>query len=166
MARHTEKYNEARKARRRAVVKVKLGMTRDEYYILRKEGAKERRKLAARKSRAKRRAEDPVGYKAARLKESRRDSQKFPYFFYKYKRGARVRGHEFSLSREEFLSFWQKPCHYCGEVIKTIGVDRVDNSMGYIPSNCVSCCKYCNSGKNTQTVKEFIDRCKRVTKLH
>ena len=35
------------------------------------------------------------------------------------------------------------------------GIDRVDPKIGYILSNCVSCCKDCNSIKFAQNLTEF-----------
>lgn len=35
-------------------------------------------------------------------------------------------------------------------------IDRVDNSKGYITSNVVPCCKFCNAAKGTSTVTEFM----------
>ena len=46
--------------------------------------------------------------------------------FSKYKSGAKVRGHEFSLDFELFNSLLNQNCHYCGR-IKSNGVDRKDN---------------------------------------
>ena len=36
------------------------------------------------------------------------------------------------------------------------GVDRRDNSLGYILNNCVSCCSSCNFAKNNKTEEEFL----------
>lgn len=63
-------------------------------------------------------------------------------------------------------------CHYCGAPpanrIKTAaytlyynGIDRVDNSLGYVPGNVVPCCIRCNTAKSDMTITEFrgwIDR--------
>jgi len=70
----------------------------------------------------------------------------------------------FNISFEQFMTFWRKPCHYCGESILRAGLDRVDNENSYIIGNIVSCCRRCNIAKNTQTVEEFIERCKRVAR--
>lgn len=40
--------------------------------------------------------------------------------------------------------------------IKVNGIDRVDNSVGYINDNVVPCCKTCNLGKHTMSYKEFL----------
>lgn len=70
------------------------------------------------------------------------------------------RGYSFSLTLEQFKSFWGKPCYYCGGEIEGIGIDRIDNTMGYEINNCVPCCIDCNKMKMTQTLNEFINRCK------
>ena len=72
------------------------------------------------------------------------------------------RGVGFSLSRDQFVSFWQKPCHYCGGVITTIGLDRVDNAVGYTMDNVVSCCEVCNVIKNTIPVDAWLAHLRRI----
>lgn len=78
------------------------------------------------------------------------------------KSNARKRGLAYKLSREQFMSFWQKPCTYCGDVIETIGLDRVDNAKGYVMGNVVPCCGVCNSMKSNKTIEEFLARCRRI----
>jgi hypothetical protein len=72
----------------------------------------------------------------------------------------------FTLTRSEFLAFWQKPCSYCGSPIETIGLDRIDNTRGYEAGNITSCCQTCNQLKGEDTVQEFLTRCQRITELH
>jgi uncharacterized protein with PIN domain len=86
--------------------------------------------------------------------------------FSHYRDSARKRMHGFELTLEQFITFWQKPCSYCGEEIKTIGLDRVDNSKGYVMGNVVSCCTPCNRAKWTRSVSDFVDMCRRVVRLH
>lgn len=81
-----------------------------------------------------------------------------------YKNSAKKRDIIFDLTKNDFKTFWQKPCHYCDASIKTIGIDRKDNSVGYTLDNCLSCCKICNLGKHTSTYEEYIDHCKRIAK--
>lgn len=64
------------------------------------------------------------------------------YSSYKYM--AKARHLSFDLTKEDFETFWQQPCSYCGRPIATIGIDRVDSSKGYHIGNCVSCCTICN----------------------
>ena len=52
-----------------------------------------------------------------------------------YKVRAKQDRKEFKLSLNDFKEFWQKPCYYCGSDIKTIGLDRLNNHIGYIKSN-------------------------------
>lgn len=82
----------------------------------------------------------------------------------RYKSGARKRNHCFCLTFKQFMSFWQNPCHYCGSEIKTIGIDRKDNSKGYILENCVPCCWRCNEFKRTRNYEYFINMCKKIGK--
>jgi hypothetical protein len=75
---------------------------------------------------------------------------------------AKARDWTWALTYEEFLTFWQQPCSYCGVAIATVGLDRVDSSRGYELKNLIPCCGDCNRGKSDQTEAEFIARCRRV----
>lgn len=100
--------------------------------------------------------------------------------FTRYKRQARNRNLEFSLSFDEFSSLILKPCHYCGadpRVLKSVdrkvhsgfranGVDRVDSSVGYQQDNVVTCCKECNQAKNNLSYSAFIDLISRIYRRH
>lgn len=79
-----------------------------------------------------------------------------------YCHGSKRRGIEFGITFEKFLTFWQKPCNYCGVEILTIGLDRVDSSKGYIIDNIVSCCKTCNFAKSDLSESEFMEYLMRV----
>ena len=67
--------------------------------------------------------------------------------FATYKAGAKKRSLAFGLTKDQFAAFWQLPCNYCGQEIATIGIDRVDSSLGYVVGNCVPCCIVCNKIK-------------------
>lgn len=82
--------------------------------------------------------------------------------FVAYKGNAIRRNISFNLSLKEFITFWQKDCWYCGDSIKTISLDRVDNTVGYILSNVTSCCDDCNFMKGTLTQAEFLAHCHKV----
>ena len=94
----------------------------------------------------------------------------------KCKLGAINRGLEFDLSEGEFFSVATMPCSYCGcapkeEQYKTTGsgksvvrimsgvfihgIDRVDNSIGYVKGNLAPCCGDCNRAKGKLAVNEF-----------
>jgi hypothetical protein len=60
------------------------------------------------------------------------------------------------LPFELTFDFWwaevQKPCHYCQDQLgkrseTTVGLDRMNNALGYLPDNVCSCCDFCNSLK-------------------
>lgn len=86
--------------------------------------------------------------------------------FKMYERNAKKANRDFSLTLAFFSTFWQKPCFYCGEDIDTIGIDRIDNSIGYIEDNIVSCCKLCNLMKRSLSQKEFLLKCRKISQLH
>ena len=75
-----------------------------------------------------------------------------------YKKGARIRGHEFNLSFNEFKDFWQNDCTYCGSAIATIGLDRINPLAGYFIDNVVSCCSSCNTMKMCLQEEEWLNR--------
>jgi len=86
------------------------------------------------------------------------------YKFSRYKRGAKVRGIKFELSFYQFISFWKKPCEYCGDEIKTIGLDRLNNDKGYSMDNVVPCCTDCNRMKMAMDKNRFIEKCFKIIK--
>ena len=90
--------------------------------------------------------------------------------------GAAVRGLTWGLSRADFRKLTAGNCHYCGvpplQVKKAPrnqgnylynGIDRVNNDVGYLLSNCVSCCTVCNFAKRHHTLSEFLDWVHRVS---
>lgn len=92
-----------------------------------------------------------------------------------YKRGARLRGLMFDITKDEFRELTSADCHYCGLPPSNHyqcptcvgdytynGVDRVDNSKGYIHGNVVPCCTYCNRSKNNQSEEQFLEWVQRV----
>lgn len=58
-----------------------------------------------------------------------------------------------TITFEMYMNLISQPCYYCknelGKQSQTgCGLDRLDNNLGYIDSNCVSCCGICNKIKN------------------
>lgn len=82
--------------------------------------------------------------------------------FSSYKHSASRRGIEFALTIEDFISMWKIPCFYCGIEIDEIGIDRIDNTMGYTRDNIHPCCRMCNIAKNNHTLDEFTEWSKRL----
>ena len=81
------------------------------------------------------------------------------YAYYRYR--ATDSNIEFTMSEEEMISLFTSQCKYCGEKYEgqgknLLGVDRINNSKGYIKENCVSCCEMCNIMKNDYTEADFL----------
>ena len=83
--------------------------------------------------------------------------------FTNYRYRAIKRGYEFSLTRTHFLEIISRPCFWCGEVGK-VGVDRLDNYLGYSVDNSVASCKRCNYAKNDMSLNEWQDWINRIAK--
>jgi|SRR5208282_1302396 len=81
-----------------------------------------------------------------------------------YRRNARPRGFEFSLTRTEIEDIVVRPCHYCGYDSSFVGIDRVDNSKGYVQENIVPCCKICNHAKSDLSLSDFLAWAQRLAK--
>ena len=103
-----------------------------------------------------------------------------------YKASAVTRDLSFELSLDEFEKLTSADCYYCGvppsnkviprghasEEIRQFstytysGIDRVDNDLGYVITNCLPCCKPCNVAKNNHTAHDFIERAHRISARH
>jgi hypothetical protein len=83
---------------------------------------------------------------------------------YKYKQSAIKRNLEWSITDEYAHSLFVKACFYCGKDSQDTlnGIDRIINTDGYIISNCVPCCAFCNMAKRDLTVIDFLSSCRRV----
>jgi len=99
--------------------------------------------------------------------------------YYSYRNSAKHRSIEFQLTYEDFLNHILQPCNYCGidssitydvsvldenRVYKFNGIDRVDNTNGYILENIVPCCTICNSAKMSQSKEDFLNWAQRLIK--
>jgi hypothetical protein len=61
------------------------------------------------------------------------------------------RGKEWELREDEYDRLVELLCYYCGgEVGAGVGLDRVDNRLGYTWTNVVPCCGPCNISKGTR----------------
>lgn len=91
-----------------------------------------------------------------------------------YKRQAKDMGRPWLLDRELVASLLTSNCHYCGAppsnslkskkqyIFKYNGIDRIDNTQGYLPKNVVSCCKICNMAKHAAPYDAFLATVKRI----
>lgn len=86
-------------------------------------------------------------------------------------RNAKTRNLSWSLTREQVRVLTKQHCHYCGiepyQCAKATshnrlngsytynGLDRIDNTIGYIADNVVPCCGRCNKAKSDMKIEEF-----------
>lgn len=95
----------------------------------------------------------------------------------------------FELSLEEFSAIVSQVCIYCESSLKPYnvyvsrkgrvmggmktdhieaawisisGIDRIDSLLGYIKTNCVSCCSICNMMKSNLTTEEFFSHLDKI----
>lgn len=105
--------------------------------------------------------------KTEKVLKKARDYQQTPKAkYYKYAYYAEKRGFSWKLTFEDFMDFWNKDCYYCGDLIQTVGIDRINNDIGYTKLNCISCCAFCNIAKNNNTQKDFIQKCFQIAAKH
>lgn len=104
-----------------------------------------------------------------------------------YKGGAKQRNLAFELTKEEFRALTSSDCYYCGSSPKLIsygtkdrmtkegleyaaylynGIDRIDNTKGYLIDNVVPCCFDCNRMKTDFTLDWFFSKIKTIYEKH
>lgn len=74
---------------------------------------------------------------------------------------AKSRGLSFSLTFTQFETIINQPCSYCGDKYN-IGIDRIDNNIGYLIDNCCACCLPCNMMKKTLPKDLFLSHIKKI----
>lgn len=85
-----------------------------------------------------------------------------------------IKSQEMDISLNYYFYLTQNNCYYCdskprqrGEnypssIYFANGVDRVDNSIGYTKSNCVTACTNCNLMKTSSSQHSFFQHVKRI----
>jgi len=102
-----------------------------------------------------------------RAKEKYQRLGRTPTWRYGYYRvGAKRRNHSFNISFELFKTLIQQPCYYCGDDGIQMGIDRINNKVGYETANVRSCCPKCNVAKHNLSEEEFYCMCSKITKRH
>lgn len=90
-----------------------------------------------------------------------------------YKYSAKRRGIEFKLTDDDCKRLFQQPCTYCDAMPSSRfiraestyyanGIDRIDNTKGYIEGNVTPCCRWCNEAKGTKTVDQFLEHVRKI----
>lgn len=81
-----------------------------------------------------------------------------------YKKKAEIKNIGFELNLKEFQIITSTNCYYCNsppsncskkrnDLYYYNGIDRVDNSLGYLKNNIVPCCIKCNTYKGSITLE-------------
>jgi hypothetical protein len=93
--------------------------------------------------------------------------------FHSYKQGAEARNLPMELTFDQFVAIIENDCEYCGcppdksnlqyrrknphSYLRYNGIDRLDNTKGYVVGNVVPCCKTCNMAKSSMTFEAWLD---------
>jgi hypothetical protein len=86
-----------------------------------------------------------------------------------YVRGANTRNIAFLLSEIQFSETVQKPCYLCGLAASATysnGIDRFDNSKGYVEENCRPCCGHCNLLKKDIQYDDILRIAEQISKKY
>jgi len=99
----------------------------------------------------------------------------FNHLYAQYRRNAEAKGREFTLTKVKFKELITSDCYYCGSKPErrhkpkdsitsyfSNGIDRVDNTKGYIEGNVVACCKKCNWMKRELELDEFLNHVEKI----
>jgi hypothetical protein len=100
-----------------------------------------------------------------KVKEANKKRTQEPAYRYKnyYLKRAQRDGRAFELSLDEFVGLYKADCFYCG-IPESNGVDRVNNDIGYVFSNCVPCCTMCNKMKISHPKDVFLNHIQKIAK--
>lgn len=104
--------------------------------------------------------------------------------YHHLKKRSKAKGFASVIDFERFKILSKSPCKYCGlehskeipdrlnqtkngkrlsnHILKCNGIDRIDSSKGYTDDNSISCCKHCNTAKNTMSEADFYKWVRRV----
>jgi hypothetical protein len=81
-----------------------------------------------------------------------------------YKRCANIKNLDFEISFEDYESIVSRQCYYCNGMEEKgfNGIDRNDQTKGYIVDNCLPCCTMCNYVKGSLHSSGFIKRVQHI----
>lgn len=84
--------------------------------------------------------------------------------FKKYRLSAIARGYDFQITPDDLFWLSMSPCSWCGDRDRASGVDRIDNSLGYINGNVVACCTTCNRMKLNYSEEYFLNHVEKISR--
>jgi len=83
------------------------------------------------------------------------------YNQYRYK-ATKQRDLVFLLTLEQFERIVRESCVFCGTLAEPRGIDRRDNLIGYVASNCQPACGPCNMLKKELDQHTFLGRVRKI----
>lgn len=84
-----------------------------------------------------------------------------------YKNSASRRKYIFELTLKDFIILiTDKKCFFCNKKCDKMGIDRIENTIGYKNGNVIPCCKDCNMMKGKLSYQQFIKLCSMISKTH
>lgn len=101
--------------------------------------------------------------KVATFELSPEQEKKVHNIYKDYQRRAEKKGIHFTIPEFVFRLILQLRCYYCKHKVDgtTVGIDRINNSEGYVSGNCVPCCWDCNRSKSNKSVHNHLAYLKR-----
>jgi hypothetical protein len=109
--------------------------------ICRKCDGKERAKRYSKKPRSRGR-KDRIN---AKIRNKLKNNIDLDFFLYKTSRkNDKIKGRDNNLTREFIKAMISKPCKYCSKSYARMGLDRINNKIGHLQTNVVTCCIRCN----------------------
>lgn len=124
--------------------------------------------------------------RTGRSKQYRRNSNTKSAYkrLYSHQRAkAKYRGHDWNLSIQSWYKLVKSDCYLCGSrpsnVFKPVkddgkcfgtsfvynGLDRTDNTKGYIDGNVAPCCSRCNAIKSNQSLSGLAKHIKKIQNI-
>lgn len=89
--------------------------------------------------------------------------------FKNYSKSANSRNIEFKLTENDFTSIIKQPCYLCGLTAMDVnknGIDRFNNTKGYLLDNCKPCCGHCNLLKKDLDYTDIIRIAESISKKY
>lgn len=105
------------------------------------------------------------------------DEGAFRALYQGYRGSAKNKGLEFTLTHEQFRKLTSANCFYCNSApsrekqgskkskrprYRFNGIDRKDNTKGYLVDNCLPCCTICNYLKKDIPFEIFVEHIKKM----
>lgn len=120
-------------------------------------------------------------YRSKQHRKAKNKEVSIRCLFSKYRNRAKKINAPFSITIDTFASLIFQKCYICGQsprnklrqmsgkgvaygVLIYNGVDRIDNSLGYIDGNVMPCCAKCNSMKSKMSHDDFKKHIKKIAK--